>query len=69
MKAFTPEQLAGLRAIVKLPRWKTRVRKIWDHPERYTGDYATALYSLRNTHGPAWLRGARSVDFAAPGAA
>lgn len=44
-------------------KWKARLRKIWATPHLFANGVTTAaLYSIRNTHGPSWLKSAR-VDF------
>lgn len=63
-RPLTPDQHGALlNLIATSPRWKHVLRKIWAEPHLFTGYRATDLYSLRNTHGPAWLEAARAKDF------
>ena len=58
LKPFTPEQREALRDLLGAhpQTWKAVIRNLWAHSDRVSGDHETALYQLRNSHGPEWLR-------------
>lgn len=61
---LTPEQLDALRVFVRsFTAWKARLRKLWAAPHLFVDSPRTsALYSLRNTHGPSWLDSVKRRD-------
>lgn len=61
MKALEPAAASALlRLMAKNPNtWKAVVRNLWEHSDQVRTDDEHALYHLRSTHGPAWLRRAK----------